>query len=458
MINKQFFWGNSVSSMQTEGAWNEDGKGMSTYDIRKASENKSDWKVATDDYHRYKEDFDYMQDLGMNMYRFQISWSRVNPKGDGDFNQKGIQFYDDFIDNLLKRGITPMICLYHFDMPLHLAKKYNGFVSREVMEAFIRFAKKMVDHFSGKVKYWLTFNEQNLFHMSGAFQGAGYLEGGRSLTELYKIQHHMMLAHAIISNYIHENTDAQIGGMLAYMEIYPATSKPKDVFYAEKADEFYNKNLLRCFVEGKYSDEVIKEMERFGIRDVIKDDDLSIMSRMRSDWIAFSYYRSAVLNADKLNDDIPVSKYMDIGSTKNPYLKATEWNWQIDPMGFRTALVKLHSQTGLPIFPIENGIGVIENWDGKTPINDLYRIEYHRDHIKAMQDAMKIDGVPVIGYLGWGLIDILSSQGDMRKRYGVVYVNRDNHDLKNLKRVPKRSYYWLKKVINSNGKDLDIKN
>lgn len=457
-MTKQFFWGNSVSSMQTEGAWNEGGKGMSVYDVRKASENKSDWKVATDDYHRYKEDFDYMKDLGMNMYRFQISWSRVNPDGDGEFNEEGIKFYDKFIDELLKKGITPMVCLYHFDMPLKLAKKYNGFVSREVMDSFVRFAERMIDHFSGKVKYWLTFNEQNLFHMSGGFQGAGYWQGNRTLTELYMIQHHMMLAHAIISNYIHTNTDAQIGGMLAYMEIYPATSKPKDVFYARKADEFYNNNLLQCYSQGKYSDEVLKEMERFHIQGVFQAGDLEIISQMRSDWVAFSYYQSAVLNADDLNDGIPVCKYMDIGSVNNPYLKTTEWNWQIDPMGFRTALTKLHAKTNLPIFPIENGIGVIEKWDGKNPINDIYRIEYHRDHIKAMQDAINYDGVPVLGYLGWGLIDILSSQGDMRKRYGVVYVNRENHDLKDLKRVPKRSFYWLKKVIASNGKDLTIEN
>src|SRR5699024_5713769 len=176
-LKNNFYWGNSVSSMQTEGAWNEGGKGKSVYDIREASEFASDWKVATDSYHRYQEDFDYMQDLGMNFYRFQISWSRVNPNGDGEFNEEGIKFYSDLIDDLLKKNITPMICLYHFDMPLHLAEEYNGFLSRHVVDAFVRYGKEMVKRFGDRVKYWITFNEQNLYHSREAFRIAGYLKG-----------------------------------------------------------------------------------------------------------------------------------------------------------------------------------------------------------------------------------------------------------------------------------------
>ena len=184
-LKEDFYWGNSVSSMQTEGAWNEGGKGKSVYDIREASEFASDWKVATDSYHRYQEDFDYMQDLGMNMYRFQISWSRVNPNGDGEFNEEGIAFYDQFIDDLITRGIEPMICLYHFDMPLNLAEKYNGFLSREVTDAFARYGIEMVKRFGHKVKHWITFNEQNLYHINPiAFRVAGYLEGDQTLEEL----------------------------------------------------------------------------------------------------------------------------------------------------------------------------------------------------------------------------------------------------------------------------------
>lgn len=453
-MTNEFFWGNSVSSMQTEGAWNEDGKGMSVYDIREAGEHTSDWKVAIDSYHQYETDFDLMQDLGMNFYRFQISWSRVNPQGDGAFNEAGIAFYDKFIDELLARGIEPMICLYHFDMPLHLAQEYNGFVDRHVMDAFITFGKEMMKRFGHKVRYWITFNEQNLYHMSGAFQGAGYLEGERTLTELYLIQHHIMMGHAFLANHMHAvYPDCQIGGMLAYMEVYPATCKPKDVFITRKFDEFINQNLLRAFSEGRYSDEVLAEMKTQAITGVFHEGDLAELSKLRSDFIAFSYYYSTTLSGTDITDQTPVSSYLDIGKQDNPYIGTTEWNWQIDPLGFRNVINQIYAKTGLPIFPIENGVGVRESMDDGE-IQDDYRIDYHKAHIKAMMDAMNYDGVPIIGYLGWGWIDILSSQGDMRKRYGVVYVNRDNHDLKDLKRIPKKSFYWLKEVIASNGATL----
>jgi len=451
-----FLWGNSVSSMQTEGAWNEDGKGMSVYDIREASEFASDWKVATDSYHRYEEDFDYMQQLGMNCYRFQISWSRVNPLGDGAFNEAGIAFYDKFIDGLIERGIEPMICLYHFDMPLHLAEQYNGFVSREVMDAFVRYGKEMVDRFAHKVKYWITFNEQNLFHIPEAFRISGYLSGEKKLDELYKIQHHVMMGHAKVANYLHENyKNALIGGMLAYSEVYPATCKPKDVLYARKIDEFHNHNLLEAFTFGKYSREVLTYVEREKIDMGIQDGDLDELAKLTSDFLSFSYYASTTINSDLVPEGTAVNYYMKHGKQDNPHLDTTEWNWQIDPLGFRDVINKMYSRYKLPVFPIENGIGVIESWDGKNEIQDDYRIAYHREHLQAMKDAIFIDGVDVIGYLGWGLIDILSSQGDMRKRYGVVYVNRENHDLKDLKRVPKKSFWWLQKVISTNGEELD---
>ena len=454
-LKEDFYWGNSVSSMQTEGAWNEGGKGKSVYDIREASEFASDWKVATDSYHRYQEDFDYMQDLGMNMYRFQISWSRVNPNGDGEFNEEGIAFYDQFIDDLITRGIEPMICLYHFDMPLNLAEKYNGFLSREVTDAFARYGIEMVKRFGHKVKHWITFNEQNLYHINPiAFRVAGYLEGDQTLEELYQIQHNVMMAHAYVANYIHEETDCQISGMLAYQEVYPATSHPKDIFMAREIDDFLNNNLLEVFVRGKYLDSFWAFVENEGIDLKLQKGDLEVLSKVTSDYLTFSYYQSLVIDHRKVPKNTPPNGFLEQGQINNEYLEASEWNWQIDPLGFRNVLNKVYSRYHLPVFPIENGIGVIEEWDGKNPIQDDYRIEYLKNHIRALKDAVELDGVEVMGYLGWGLIDILSSQGDMRKRYGVVYVNRENHDLKDLKRVPKKSYGWLKKVIKSNGEEL----
>jgi len=450
-----FYWGNSVSSMQTEGAWNEDGKGKSVYDIREAGEHTSDWKVATDSYHRYEEDFDHMEELGMNMYRFQISWSRVNPDGDGEFNEEGIAFYEQFIDDLLDRGIEPMICLYHFDMPLHLAEEYDGFMSRHVVDAFKRFGIEMVKRFGHKVKHWITFNEQNLYHgYPGGFQYAGATAEDKTLEQSYQLQHHMMMAHAYVANYIHENTDAEISGMLAYQEVYPASSHPKDIKVAREVDDFFNNNLLEVFVHGRYLDSFWQFAKNNAIDLKLEDGDLETLSKVTSDYLTFSYYQSMVIDHREIPADASPNEYLNEGAVDNPHLERTEWNWQIDPLGFRDILNKMYTRYRLPVFPIENGIGVIEEWDGENPIEDDYRIDYLKGHMQAMKDAVEIDGVDVMGYLGWAMIDILSSQGDMRKRYGVVYVNRDNHDLKDLKRVPKKSYDWLKQVIHSNGEEL----
>lgn len=453
-MDQKFFWGNSVSSMQTEGGWNEGGKSLSVYDIREASENASDWHFANDNFHHYIEDFDYMKDLGMNMYRFQISWSRVVKDGDGEFNQEGIDYYSRFIDDLIARGIEPMICLYHFDMPLHLAEKYNGFMSKEVLHAFIRYGKKMVDCFGDKVKYWITFNEQNLYHGPEAFRISGYVKGNQTDDELYQILHNIMVGHATICNYIHETTDAKIGGMLAYSEVYPATCHPKDILVARKWDEFMNFTLLDAYVKGEYSSEMMKCIENHHINMNVLPGEMEEIKKQKNDFLSFSYYASSTISHKNIPEDTIPNNYMKYGKQDNPFIPTTEWNWQIDPYGFRDVLNKMYQRYHLPVFPIENGIGVREVWDGENEIQDDYRIDYHRNHIQQMFAAMDKDGVEVIGYLGWGLIDILSSQGDMEKRYGVVYVNRSNHDLKDMKRVPKKSYHWLKQVIHSNGEKL----
>jgi 6-phospho-beta-glucosidase len=453
-MKKGFFWGNSVSSMQTEGGWNEGGKSLSVYDIVEAGENRSDWHFANDNYHSYAEDFALMKDLGMNMYRFQISWSRVVRDGDGEFNEEGIAYYDRFIDDLIAMGIEPMICLYHFDMPLKLANEYNGFVSRYVQDAFVRYGEEMVRRFAHKVKYWITFNEQNLYSQPLAFRIAGYTHGDKTADELYQIISNVMLAHARVCTFLHENSDAKIGGMLAYSEIYPATCRPEDILAARKWDEFINCSLLDAFAHGHFSKEVMHYIEKNGIETGLTRKDLEILAAHREDYICFSYYASSTISAESIPEGTLVNEWLQTGGKPNPYIPSTEWNWQIDPLGFRDVINKIAKRTELPVFPIENGIGVNEEWDGEHEIRDDYRIDYHRRHIQAMKDAIEEDGIDVIGYLGWGLIDILSSQGDMRKRYGVVYVNRTNHDLRDMKRVPKKSYRWLKKVIASNGEDL----
>ncbi len=451
-----FYWGNSVSSMQTEGGWNEGGKSLSVYDIVEPAEHRSDWHFANDNYHHYEEDLDLMKDLGMNMYRIQMSWSRCVKDGYGEFNEEGFAYYDRLLDAMIERGLEPMVCLYHFDMPLYLAQKYNGFLSRETADLFVRYGEEAIRRFGHKVKYWLTFNEQNLYwNPAIAFRIAGYLEGERTEDELYQIGHHVMLAHVRLCNYVHEHTDGQIGGMLAYSENYPATCDPKDILAARKADEFLNKTLLDVFARGEYSREMMQWVKVKGIDMDMRPEDPELLRNHREDWLAFSYYSSSTVSAKEIPAGVSPNYYMQYGKKDNPYIGTTEWNWQIDPDGFRDVLNKIYQTYHMPVFPIENGIGVQEEWDGVHEIQDDYRIKYHRSHIQAMKDAMNIDGVEVLGYLGWGLIDILSSQGDMRKRYGVVYVNRTNHDLRDMKRVPKKSYHWLKKVIASDGENLE---
>lgn len=455
-LSDSFYWGNSVSSMQTEGGWNADGKGLSVYDVRPAGENASDWHVANDNYHHYTEDFDLMQDLGMNAYRFQTSWSRLCPDGDGAFNEAGFAYYDQFIDDLLSRGITPMICLYHFDMPLHLAETYNGFLSKHVTEAFIRCGKAVIDRYKDKVKLFITFNEQNLYHEPDIlYRIAGASDAPDTRENRYQIMHNVMSAHAALANYVHDTTDAKIGGMLAYAETYPATCHPKDIQAATRADEFFNFNLLDCFTGRGYSPQFLNEIERSGLNIDMRRAELEAINRQSSDFLAFSYYRSGTIDHTKLSPDTPIEDFLSVGAADNPYLQRSEWGWSIDPDGFRDVLSKLYWRYRVPVFPIENGIGVRETWDGVHRIADDYRIDYHRAHIQAMKDAVTCDGVDVLGYLGWGLIDILSSQGDMEKRYGLVYVNRGNHDLRDMRRVPKKSYDWFKQVIASNGENLE---
>ncbi|KAF0372555.1 family 1 glycosylhydrolase [Pediococcus acidilactici] len=454
-LAKDFLWGNSTSSMQTEGASEEGGKGKSVYDVHLENKETSIWDTAIDEYHRYEEDFDLMQEMGMTCYRFQISWSRVCPQGDGDFNEEGIEFYRRLIDALIERGITPMVCLYHFDMPLNLSQKYNGFLSRKVVDAFVRFAKKMVDLFAEKVPYWITFNEQNLYSTSYAPIYAGCDKNENSDEVIYTIAHHVMVAHAKVANYLHQTTNSQVGGMLAYEVTYPATTNPQDQRFARQIDEYMNRNLLEVFMNGQYSSEVMAYTKNHNIDFDFTNEDKNEFKQLTSDFIAFSYYRSNVIDSSRVPINTIPNRYLDYGMVRNTYTRYNEWDWNVDPLAFREVMTKIFNTYKIPVFPIENGIGVREDYHGKE-INDSYRIDYHQKHIKALKDAVFEDGVKVLGYLGWGLIDIPSSSGDMEKRYGTVYVNRDNQEIKDLKRIPKKSFYWLKEVITSNGKNLNF--
>lgn len=452
-LPKGFFWGNSVSSMQYDGAQHQGGKGPSVYEHYEGA-----WEEAVDGYHRFREDNELMARMGVNCYRFQTSWSRIMPTGEGAVNQEGLAYYEALADDLIARGIEPMACLYHFDMPLALARRYEGFVSKHVVDAFVEFAKVVIDALAPKVKWWLTFNEQNLYGIPLAYRiaGAREPEDGYDEAKVLQIGHNVMVAHARVCNYLHDNyPDCKIGGMCAFTPVYPATSDPADVMAATQAERFCDWLVLDTCAKGAYPSYYTAYLRRARLRLDVTADELAAIGRMRNDFLSLSYYRSDCVSAKGLAEDTPVTKIAEAGLVPNPCCEANEWGWQIDPMGFRRSLTEIYERCGLPIFVLENGIGWREKIgaDG-APVADDYRIAYHRDHIRAMIDAVEKDGAEVIGYLGWGLIDIPSSGGDVEKRYGAVYVDYAAEGEKHLARYPKKSFSWFKKAFESNGEDL----
>lgn len=455
----KFLWGNSSSSMQTEGAWNLDGKGKSVYDVISAGPHRSDWKDGIDAYHRYQEDIDLMKEEGFNCYRFQISWSRVDPLGDGHFNPEGIAFYHKIVDALIKAGIEPYINLYHFDMPLKLAEKYNGFLSKQVVKAYCRYAYRMINEFKDQVHYWMTFNEQNFSFMDydHSFGISGCLDKTPDINKVYQIGHNMMVAHAKVVNYIHRHTDNKVGGMVAYQEVYPYNCKPENVFVAKQINTFFNQNVINVFVDGRYLPSFWAYIKNHHISFNYTNSELNDIAKAKVDFIAFSYYQTETINVNNLDSKLYINDYLNKYQVKNPFLKRTDFDWEIDPVGFRNIISSLYNRYVVPIFPVENGIGQREELPN-TPdrmIQDDYRIKYHKDHLSELTKAVKIDGAKVLGYLGWGLIDIPSSSGDVNKRYGTVFVNRTNYELKDMRRIPKKSFYWFQKMIKNDEFNLN---
>lgn len=465
-----FLWGGSVSNMQTEGAYDKGGRGLSDYDMRPVNEGRSDWKVAIDFYHHYKEDIKLLSDLGLNTYRFSISWSRVIPDGEGDINEEGLKFYENVIDELLKYDIEPFICVNHFELPLALVQKYGGWKNRQMIEAWKKFVKVLVDRFGHKVKYWMPFNEQNVFQsLFSPIIAKG--RNGEKITaeELYHsdneaiyVVHHANIAGAWLRKYLKESKhDVQNGGMITYPVLSAYDCHPETVFKAKKAEEFFSLFASDVMVHGEYSREYLKNLEKYNLIIPFEDGDIELLQDNTVDFLGFSYYGSSVIKkeGDFETNPFGMTKMLfelALGSEKmkNPYLEATEWGWTIDGTGLRTALNNLYRRYRIPIMILECGIGVNEELNEAQTVEDDYRISYFRDHIEPMKDAVEIDGVDLRGFLTWGPIDILSSGADMNKRYGFIFVNRTNEDIRDLKRYKKKSFTWFRQVIDSNGENL----
>lgn len=455
-LPKGFLWGNSVSSMQYDGAQHEGGKGPSVYEDRGGV-----WEEAVDGYHRFRADDALMAQMGVRCLRFQTSWSRIMPEGEGAVNPEGLAYYEALVDDLLAQGITPMVCLYHFDMPLALARRYHGFASKHVIDAFVAYAKVVIDALAPKVGWWLSFNEQNLYGLPLAFGLAGAPDPADPLDpahepEVLQIFHNVMVAHARVANYLHDNyPQCRIGGMCAFTPVYPASPDPRDVWAATQAERMSDWVVLDTCATGSYPAYFTAYLRSRGITLDITPGEAADIARMRNDFASLSYYRSSCISSDKLDEGVPAGAWGWVGGVENPKIGSNEWGWGIDPVGYRRTLTEICERTGLPVFSLENGIGWRETLpaDG-SEVADDYRIDYHRAHIRALRDAVELDGARVIGYLGWGLIDIPSSSGDTEKRYGAVYVDYAAQGEDHLRRIPKKSFGWFRRVFLSNGEDL----
>ena len=448
---KDFLWGASTSAYQVEGASLEDGKGPSCQDVKVVPEGTSDLKVCADQYHRYKEDIALMAEMGFKTYRFSISWSRIIPEGTGAINPKGIEYYNNVIDECLKYGIEPIVTLSHFEMPLYLAKKYGGWRNRQLITFFERYAITCFKRYSKKVKYWMTFNEiNNLIDTDNPFNawtGAGVLyEDNENIEQtMYQISHYQFVASARAVQRAKEiNASMQVGCMLHFGPIYPSSCNPQDILAGIKAmDKRYF--FSDVHVRGYYPTYTLKKWERSNIQLDITDEDLKDLKRGTVDYIGFSYYKSTIAEYDKIHDFIEV---------QNPLLKKSDWGWAIDPTGLRIILNEVYERYQKPMFIVENGFGAYDKLENGI-INDDYRIDYLRNHISEMKKAIELDGVEVMGYTPWSAIDIVSaSTGELAKRYGFIYVDLDDQAKGSGRRYRKASFEWYKRVISSNGEIL----
>lgn len=469
-LRKDFLWGGATAANQFEGAYLEDGKGLSIADVELGARHGVQREIhesvrpatfypsheAIDFYHRYKEDIALFAEMGFKAFRMSIAWSRIYPCGDEDYpNEAGLAFYDAVFDECLKYGIEPIVTLSHYETPLALVHDYGSWRSRRLVDFFVRFAETCFSHYKGKVKTWMTFNEINAtmiakrpWHQAGIV----YHAGENQAKTLIQASHHMLVASALAVIKGHEiDPENKIGCMLLYPEIYAATCAPEDqVAKRAKMDNvFYYGDV---HVRGYYSNLCTSVQERLGEFPEMEPGDEEILLKGKCDYIGFSYYFSAIEGKN-----LEVTEGNVLIGGKNPYLKTTDWGWVIDPIGMRNSLNDLYDRYQVPLMIVENGLGAYDKVESDGSINDDYRIDYLKQHIDAMIDAVKIDHVDLRGYMPWGCIDLVSAgTGEMRKRYGFIYVDKDDEGKGSLNRSRKKSFFWYKKVIASNGSDTSI--
>ena len=472
-FQKGFLWGGATAANQCEGGYLEGNKGLTTVDVIPSGKDRfpvmtGEMKTlicdddhyypsheAIDMYHHYKEDIALFAEMGFKCFRLSISWSRIFPNGDDlEPNEEGLKFYDDIFDECLKYDIEPLVTIVHFDVPIHLVETIGAWKNRKMIDFYVRYCETIFNRYKNKVKYWLTFNEINmLLHLP--FIGAGLVFAKDENKEAIKYQaaHYQLVASAKATKIAHEiNPQFKIGCMLAAGNTYSNTCNPKDVWKSMGKDrESYF--FIDVQSRGEYPNYAKKMMQNNGIILQIEDGDEEVLKNNTVDFISFSYYSSRLTSA---NPKISAQTEGNVFATlKNSYLKASEWGWQIDPLGLRITMNSIYDRYQKPLFIVENGLGAVDTPDENGYVKDDYRIDYLRQHIKAMKESVNEDGVELMGYTPWGCIDLVSaSTGEMKKRYGFIYVDKDNDGKGTLARSRKKSFYWYKNVIGSNGEEL----
>lgn len=406
---------------------------------------------ASDFYHHYKEDIALMAEMGFKTFRMSINWTRIYPLGyEEEPNEEGLKFYDDVFDECLKYGIKPLVTLSHYETPVGLTNKWGSWADARTIDCFARYVETVGNRYKGKVEYWLTFNEINCLEFGG-WMAAGV--ASRDPQKIADAGKHQLLASAKAVQILHEiDENNKVGNMIGYGMIYPYTCNPKDVF---QTWEKFKGSYFYCDVQarGYYPSYKLKEYEQKGIQFSLTKEEKELLKNGTVDFISFSYYMSNCTSTDpKVLADQGGNMMFGV---KNPYLKASDWGWQIDPIGLRLSLNYMYDRYQKPLMVVENGLGAQDVLEANGEIHDSYRIDYLRDHIQAMHDAVSLDGVELWGFTPWGCIDLVSaSTGEMHKRYGFVYVDYQDDGTGNGNRIRKDSFYWYKKVIASNGEDL----
>lgn len=463
---EKIFWGSSTNAQQYEGGWNEGGKGPTIADVRVLKNGFSDFKVASDGYHRFKEDIELFAEMGFTIYRFSMSWARIFPNGnDAEPNQQGLEYYDKVVDELIAHGITPVCTLYCYDLPLNLLESYGGWKNRQCVKDYTKYARTVFEHFKGKIKYYVPFCEPNLFH-----NDYEYIAGNKVLNEkeLWQADHHFTVAYAEACIACHEiDPSAKIGPNSAFGIFYPGSSNPKDSLALMK--EYYLNNLvyLDVYCRGEYPRYFLSKLEEKGVLPDMEAEDFVKMKNAKPDYISTTYYSTSVIRdvplaPEEIAKRIPKPKHFQgvlvqypLNKEVNPYTSETEWNWSVSPEGFYMQLMEVYHRYHLPILILENGYAHTEKLEEENKIHDDYRINYMAEHITKVKEAIH-DGVEIIGYMTWSAIDLHSTREGFVKRYGFIYVDREEHEILTLDRFPKKSFYWYKRVIASNGENLSL--